>query len=152
MTVRVLLVVLTLASPALAAEIYLSTGSSGEASFSDVALPDAVAVDVEVHQPSVGEADSTRARLAETLAMASELEDARREREKVYAQRRAEANRRAAQQIPKYQEPEDHRVVSSGYFEDYFPYPRAPHHRPHKPRKPRMSPGHSKPWGRSPDS
>ena len=152
MTLRVLLAALVFASPPLGAEIYLSTGARGEASFGDVAVPDAVAVAVEVHQPSLAQADSTRERLAETLAIAAELEDARRDREQVYAERRAEAQRRAARQIPQYQEPEEQRVISSSYFGDYFTNPDRLHHPGHKPRKPRTPPDRSKRWGRSPDS
>ncbi|MDH3642298.1 MAG: hypothetical protein OES38_09395 [Gammaproteobacteria bacterium] len=152
MILRVLLAVLMLASSPLGAEIYLSTGARGEASFGDVAVPDAVAVAVEVHQPSPAQADSTRERLAETLAIAAELEDARRHREQIYADRRADAQQRAARQTPHYQQPEDQRVISSSYFGDYFTNPGRSHHPGHKPRKPRMPPVRSKRWGRSPDS
>ena len=149
---RVLFVVmaagLIFARGALAADVYLVRGPQGEASFSDFALPRAVAVQLDVQQPSPLEAQAARERMVATLAIAGELEAARLSREKLLAEQKAErkakAAKRAAQQVPKYVQPEVRRVVSFPYGnypyrKKHHEYPR-PHTLPHEPRDRTMEP------------
>ena len=95
-------------------EVYLSRGAYGEASFADFALADAVVVQIAVHQPSAGQADTVRYRTVQALAMAAELEDARLAREKRYAESRERATRQA-QRVTEYPREEHRHVVSFGY-------------------------------------
>ena len=95
--------------------VYLSRGAYGEASFADYALADAVPVHVSVHQPSVLQADAVRYRTGQTLAIAAELEDARRAREKRYAESRERATRRETSRVAEYPREEYRRVASFGY-------------------------------------
>lgn len=154
MNLRALLVVSLLivlfARSAIAGEVYLAMGTYGEASFADFALPDAVAVRLQVYRPSLLQADAVRRRMAQTLAIAAELEDARRQREKAHAETRAQAAQWAARRAPEYPQPEYRRVVSFGFPRRHM----HSHAHPRGPRvpimaKPVRSPSWSKPLRRS---
>jgi len=131
------LTILVMARAAEAAAIYRAKGADGEASFSDVAVPDAVAVELDVYRPTAEQTEQLREQLAQTVAVAAELEAARLVREQEYADQRAEAARWAASHVT-IQEGEYPRVagIESGFwFGNRYPHNR-PHPRPEEPSEP----------------
>jgi uncharacterized protein YggE len=130
MKLHTLIVALLFPTAAMASDVFLSRGAHGEASFSDFAVPHAVAVDIEVAQPAQGEAQAVRERTDAMLAVAAELESARVAREKILAERRAERRAAAARRVPEYVQPEEPRYVG------FFPYGYR-HNRPRPPLRPK---------------
>jgi hypothetical protein len=115
----------TAGAAAASEEIYVSTGEHGEVSFSDEAGPGAERVVLETTEPAEDPMAELERRIAQTLAVANALEEARLEREQARAQARAaEAEARAQPQVV-YQD----RYVSSPYL---YPRPFRPGRR-HKP-------------------
>ena len=81
-------------------EIYVSTGSYGEVSFSDVAAPGAERLEVEVIEPAGDPLAEMERRIEQTLAVAKALEVSRLEREKARAEARARAAEARAEAAP----------------------------------------------------
>src|SRR6056297_869325 len=111
----------TAGAAAASEEIYVSTGEHGEVSFSDEAGPGAERVVLETTEPAEDPMAELERRIAQTLAVANALEEARQERAQARA---AEAEARAQPQVV-YQD----RYVSSPYL---YPRPFRPGRR-HKP-------------------
>jgi hypothetical protein len=137
---------LTFVGPVMALEIYLGLGAQGEASFSDYVIPDAVAVDLEVQQPSAAAAAAVEDRLQQTLAIVAELKQARHALAQARVQARLAARQLRDRQDQEYEQQAYDRAASAslGYYGGYYgrrhPGDGAGHHKPGQGRPGR--PGH----------
>lgn len=115
-----------------AGEIYRSTGPYGEARFSDVETPDAATVIVDPPAPAAADGGDW---VAETLAVARELEASRLAREAAAAERR-EAYRKRQQTLVPATPVEDRTRYSPLYTYPYYWGPGYPHRPPFRPGRP----------------
>jgi hypothetical protein len=90
----------TAGTAASAQEVFVSTGSHGETSFSDVAEPGAERIVVESAPPRDDALAEMQRRIEQTLTVANALEESRLARETARAEARDRAAERQAQQPP----------------------------------------------------
>lgn len=137
MNAGVFIVAVMCAQHAFAERVYVTQGEFGETSFSDVALPGAQAVDLELGDPSSEEVLQAQQQMQVTAELVAELADARHARTQARAQQRAAAK---AQEPPAALPPAE---IEDRYL---YPYARWPFSRrpgigpPRDPGRPQRPP------------